>query len=193
VRLKSRPTGPTAGAASFPAVPVVRLVLLLLALAVALAACGDDDEGDSGSGTTTEPQAQTTQAQPPTTPPGAGAKPEVEKPSGRPPKKLEKKDLVRGEGRAAKSGDAVRVHYVGVSFSTGEQFDASWDRGEPLDFELGAGMVIEGWDKGVVGMKPGGRRQLTIPPDLAYGAEGQPPAIGPNETLVFVIDLLEVR
>jgi peptidylprolyl isomerase len=173
-------------------VRLIRLAVLIPLLAFALAACGDDDNGDGGARTTTE-TAGPAQAPPATTPPAAGAKPEVEKPSGRPPERLVKRDLERGRGRAAKTGDQVRVHYVGVSFSTGEQFDASWDRGEPFDFELGAGMVIEGWDRGVVGMRPGGRRQLTIPPDLAYGSEGQPPAIGPDETLVFVIDLLEIR
>ena len=84
------------------------------------------------------------------------------------------------------------MQYVGVSFSTGEQFDASWDRGQPFQFQLGAQMVIPGWDQGVAGMKVGGRRRLVIPPDLAYGRQGSPPAIGPSETLVFVIDLVSI-
>ena len=109
-------------------------------------------------------------------------------PSGKPPRKLKAEDIVKGKGKAAKPGDALTVQYVGVSFSTGEQFDASWDSGQPFDFQLGARMVIPGWDRGLVGIRTGGRRQLTIPPDLAYGAQGSPPAIGPNETLVFVID-----
>ena len=87
----------------------------------------------------------------------------------------------------------MQVQYVGISFKNGRQFDASWDRGEPFAFQLGAGQVIPGWDQGVEGMKVGGRRQLVIPPDLAYGKQGSPPAIGPNETLVFVIDLLGVQ
>jgi peptidylprolyl isomerase len=99
---------------------------------------------------------------------------------------------VKGTGETARAGQQVTVQYVGVSFLNGRQFDASWDRGEPFQFELGAGSVIPGWDQGVVGMKVGGRRQLVIPPDLAYGPQGSPPTIGPNETLVFVIDLLSV-
>jgi peptidylprolyl isomerase len=87
----------------------------------------------------------------------------------------------------------VSVQYVGVSYLNGRQFDASWDRGEPFAFQLGAGAVIPGWDEGVKGMNVGGRRMLVIPPDLAYGPQGSPPAIGPNETLVFVIDLLGVE
>ena len=92
----------------------------------------------------------------------------------------------------ATAGSNVTVQYVGTSFKNGRQFDASWDRGEPFSFQLGAGSVIPGWDQGVQGMKVGGRRQLVIPPDLAYGPQGSPPAIGPNETLVFVIDLVSV-
>ena len=97
-----------------------------------------------------------------------------------------------GDGPAAQPGQTVTVHYVGVSALNGRQFDASWDRGEPFEFQLGAGSVIPGWEQGVAGMKVGGRRQLVIPPRLAYGPQGSPPSIGPNETLVFVIDLLAV-
>jgi peptidylprolyl isomerase len=97
-----------------------------------------------------------------------------------------------GGGAEAVTGKAVAVEYVGVSYSTKKQFDSSWERPDPLRFSLGAGNVIKGWDQGVVGMKVGGRRRLTIPPDLAYGARGSGSAIGPNETLVFVIDLVEV-
>ena len=114
------------------------------------------------------------------------------KPTGSPPRKLVTEDIVKGKGRAAKAGDSVTVQYVGVSFSTGEQFDASWDIGQPFNFPLGAGQVIPGWDKGIAGMRPGGRRVLTIPPELAYGAEGFPPDIAPNETLVFVVDLVSI-
>ena len=113
-------------------------------------------------------------------------------PKGAPPKKLEVKEIEEGTGAEAKAGDEVTVQYVGVNYKSGKEFDASWDRGEPFSFQLGAGMVIPGWDQGVEGMKVGGRRELIIPPDLAYGPEGSPPAIGPNETLIFVIDLLKV-
>ncbi|MET0510295.1 MAG: FKBP-type peptidyl-prolyl cis-trans isomerase [Thermoleophilaceae bacterium] len=115
------------------------------------------------------------------------------KPTGAPPRKLETVDIVKGKGPAAKAGDNVTVHYAGVTFSTGEEFDASWTSGQPFRFPLGGGQVIQGWDIGVEGMKKGGRRQLTIPPELAYGAQGSPPVIGPNETLVFVIDMLEIQ
>lgn len=120
-----------------------------------------------------------------------GSKPEVPTPSGSPPDELLTDDVVVGEGTAAKSGDHVTVHYVGVSFSSGKQFDASWDRGQPFDFPLGAGRVIQGWDFGVAGMREGGRRTLVIPPSLGYGPRGSGP-IKPNETLVFVVDLVKV-
>ena len=114
-------------------------------------------------------------------------------PKGAPPKQLEVKDLEEGSGAEAKSGDKVTVQYVGVNYKNGKEFDSSWSRNEPFPFTLGAGEVIPGWDQGVEGMKVGGRRELIIPPELAYGEAGAPPAIGPNETLVFVIDLLEVE
>jgi peptidylprolyl isomerase len=120
-----------------------------------------------------------------------GAKPEVPTPTGEPPSDLITDDVVAGEGQAAKPGDHVTVHYVGVSFSTGEQFDSSWDRGRPFDFPLGGGRVIKGWDMGVTGMREGGRRTLIIPPSLGYGSRGVGP-IAPNETLVFVVDLVKV-
>jgi peptidylprolyl isomerase len=120
-----------------------------------------------------------------------GTKPEVPQPTGTPPDELATDDVVVGEGAAAKPGDHVHVHYVGVSFSNGTQFDSSWDRGAPFDFPLGAGRVIKGWDFGVTGMREGGRRTLVIPPELGYGARGMGP-IAPNETLVFVVDLMKV-
>ena len=119
-------------------------------------------------------------------------KPVVEVPSGPPPKKLEVKDIVTGDGAEAQVGQEVTVQYVGVDYETGEEFDTSWDDPQPFQFQLGSGAVIKGWDQGVLGMKVGGRRELIIPPGLAYGAQGQPPAIGPNATLVFVIDLVSV-
>ncbi|MGI8945520.1 MAG: FKBP-type peptidyl-prolyl cis-trans isomerase [Thermoleophilaceae bacterium] len=120
----------------------------------------------------------------------ARSEPKIAKPAGEPPKKLVREDLIEGDGPAAAAGDALTVDYVGVSFASGKKFDSSFDAGRPFEFELGAGMVIPGWDEGLEGMKVGGRRKLTIPPMLAYGPAGSPPAIAPNETLVFVIDLL---
>nr|WP_202449915.1 FKBP-type peptidyl-prolyl cis-trans isomerase [Streptomyces sp. SID4917] len=106
---------------------------------------------------------------------------------------MEIKDITEGDGPVAKAGDTVSVHYVGVAFSTGEEFDASWNRGTPLQFQLGAGQVIKGWDQGVQGMKVGGRRQLTIPAHLAYGDRGAGGGtIAPGETLIFVCDLVSV-
>ena len=119
-------------------------------------------------------------------------KPEVDFPGGEPPADLEITDLRAGDGAEAAAGDVVSVHYVGVAYSTGEEFDASWDRGGPLQFKLGAGQVIAGWDQGVAGMKVGGRRQLIIPPGLAYGDRGAGRAIAPGETLIFVCDLVSV-
>ena len=122
----------------------------------------------------------------------AREKPSVSVPSGSAPTALQKTDLIVGKGAEAVAGKKVTVQYVGVSFATKKQFDASWDRGQPFSFVLGQGRVIQGWDEGVPGMKVGGRRQLVIPAELAYGASGSPPVIGPNEALVFVVDLLSV-
>ena len=118
------------------------------------------------------------------------SKPEVDFPGGEPPADLEITDIWEGDGKVAGPGDTVRVHYVGVAFSTGEEFDASWNRGEPLEFRLGRGQVIAGWDQGVQGMKVGGRRQLVIPPGLAYGNRGAGNRIRPGETLIFICDLV---
>jgi peptidylprolyl isomerase len=123
----------------------------------------------------------------------ATQKPEIGPIEGNPPTDLQIEDITVGDGPEAAPGHAVTVHYVGVSFSTGKQFDASWDRGDTFEFPLGAGRVIQGWDEGVAGMKVGGRRKLTIPPHLGYGSRGAGAAIKPNETLVFVVDLLGVR
>ncbi len=171
--------------------------LVALVAALGLAACGnDDDDGESASTQATEEQPTETEASPADAEAAlkdTSVKPEIPKPTGAPPRKLEIVDIVKGDGPAAKSGDNVTVHYAGVNFSTGEEFDASWTSGQPFSFPLGGGQVIPGWDVGVEGMRKGGRRQLTIPPELAYGAQGSPPAIGPNETLVFVIDMLEIQ
>jgi peptidylprolyl isomerase len=125
---------------------------------------------------------------PPSTPPT------VTVPSGPKPTTLDKRDLIVGTGAEATSGRTVRVQYTGVSWSTGRKFDSSWDRNrEPFSFRLGAGMVIPGWDQGVAGMRVGGRRQLIIPPNLGYGERGAGADIGPNETLIFVVDLVAVE
>ena len=122
-----------------------------------------------------------------------GDKPTVEVPEGDPPEELVIEDLEEGDGEEAAMGDQLTVDYVGVLYDTGEEFDASFNTGQPFEFVLGAGGVIPGWDEGLEGMKVGGRRQLVIPPDLAYGAEGQPPVIPPDSALVFVIDLIAVN
>lgn len=170
-----------------------RLAPCLLLLLLAVAACGDDD--------TTEPAARTQATTGEEPSPSAQrkaledttTKPVIPKPAGTPPRRLEREDIVKGKGPAAQPGDTLTVNYVGVSFSNGEEFDNSWDRGQPLSVPLGKHKVIEGWDRGLVGMRKGGRRVLTIPPELAYGTEGYPPAIAPNETLIFVIDLVAIR
>ena len=123
----------------------------------------------------------------------SNSKPAVAAPAGEPPADLVVDDLEVGTGDEAQAGQNVEVHYVGVSWSTGDQFDASWDRGDTFKFKLGKGQVIPGWDAGVQGMKVGGRRKLTIPSALAYGARGAGGVIAPHEPLVFVVDLLSVE
>src|SRR3954454_23777586 len=120
-------------------------------------------------------------------------KPEIDFPEGPPPSDLEITDLTEGDGTEATAGKTVNVHYVGVAPSPGEEFAASYTRGEPLTFRLGVGQVISGWDQGVQGMKVGGRRRLVIPPHLAYGDRGAGGVIKPGETLIFLVDLVEVR
>jgi len=119
-------------------------------------------------------------------------KPEIDFPVGDVPTELVITDLIEGDGAEAKAGDTVSTHYVGVAWSTGEEFDASWGRGTPLDFRVGVGQVIQGWDQGLLGMKVGGRRRLTIPPEKGYGSRGAGGVIKGGETLVFVVDLLGV-
>jgi peptidylprolyl isomerase len=119
-------------------------------------------------------------------------RPTIEQPAGDIPFELRIEDLELGDGDEALPGTKVTVHYVGVAFRSGEEFDASWNRGEPFQFKLGKGQVIPGWDQGVVGMRVGGRRKLTIPSALAYGARGAGGVIAPHEPLVFVVDLLAV-
>ncbi|MET7675804.1 FKBP-type peptidyl-prolyl cis-trans isomerase [Streptomyces seoulensis] len=119
-------------------------------------------------------------------------KPEVDVPAGDAPAELTVRDLVVGDGPEVKPGMVVRVHYVGVAFASGKEFDASWDRGEPYKFALGSGKVIKGWDRGVRGMRVGGRREIIVPPRLGYGSQSPSPLIPPGSTLVFVVDLLDV-
>jgi len=181
-----------------PSRRVLSLTLVALAVALALAGCGSKKKDSTSAATTTTPppaSTQTTPAPPPASKPAAGSglkdtakKPKVPPTHGPAPRTLVTKDIVVGTGAPAKAGDNVTVQYVGVLFKGGKEFDASWDRGQPFPFQLGVGMVIPGWDQGVVGMKVGGRRELIIPPALAYGPQGSPPAIGPNAPLVFVID-----
>ena len=120
-------------------------------------------------------------------------RPEIDFPGDQPPTELVVEDITLGDGTEATAGSTVSAHYVGVAHSTGEEFDASWNRGAPLDFRLGVGMVIAGWDQGIEGMKVGGRRRLTIPPHLGYGDRGAGAAIKGGETLIFVVDLMDVR
>ncbi len=174
----------------------MRKMILLLPLLL-LAACGDDAGSDGALASPTVSSAPPIQSCEDRTPPAPAkvetldqSKPDVEIPDGAPPCKLVIQDIHEGTGAEAAEGATVTVQYVGVSWSTGEQFDASWDRGEPSTFPLSD--VIPGWQEGIPGMKVGGRRQLIIPSDLAYGSQGRP-GIAPNETLVFIIDLLEVQ
>jgi len=185
------------------------LAVPALVLALAAAGCGGDDGSSStsgtsaagtqsagGTGTATVAPAPTTAATTPTqaaTDPALEEKPEIEIPDGPAPKKLKIRDIVEGTGPEAKAGDVITADYVGVLYKNGKQFDASWDRGQPINFQLGVGQVIPGWDQGLEGMKVGGRRELIIPPDLAYGTEGSPPVIPPNAPLVFVVDLRAVE
>jgi peptidylprolyl isomerase len=145
----------------------------IIAVVIVLATGGGDDGDSSDSSDLT--------------------KPTVEVPSGPPPSSLQVKDITDGDGAEAQPGDTLSVQYVGVDYETDKEFDSSWDSGQPFTFQLGGGQVIPGWDQGIQGMKVGGRRELIVPPDLAYGKQGQPPAIGPNATLVFVVDLLDVN
>jgi FKBP-type peptidyl-prolyl cis-trans isomerase len=184
------------------------LLTILGCLLLLLAGCGSDSSstssGDEKASTTADKTEDKTEESPAAKEEGAAAakkgeaaakkktKPKVKIPSGPPPEELVIEDLEEGSGPEAKPGDEVTVQYVGVNYKSGEQFDASWDRGEPFTFALGEGLVVEGWEKGIPGMKPGGRRELIIPPELGYGysrVEGIPP----GSTLVFVVDLISVK
>jgi peptidylprolyl isomerase len=187
----------------------IRIMAALAATALLITACGDSTKESAADqfAKTAEQQAKTQASAPAeTTPaptatkvaPSAGerdiaTKPKIPKASGAAPKTLKVEDLIEGKGAAAKAGDKVSVRYVGVLFNNNKEFDSSWKRGKaPFELTLGQGQVIQGWDQGLVGMKVGGRRRLTIPPDLAYGAQGQPPTIPANSTLVFDVDLTKI-
>jgi len=178
----------------------------LLGLAALIAGCGSSgsssitvgNESDTSSvphvagektASTPVTTTPTTAAKTPTSGPLA-TKPAVTVPTGAPPTTLVTKEIVKGTGPEAKAGQSVSVNYVGVLYHGGKEFDSSWKRSEPFTFTLGKGQVIKGWDQGVAGMKVGGRRELTIPAELAYGKTGSPPTIPPNAPLVFVVDLL---
>ncbi len=173
-----------------------RLAVIGLAavLALPVAGCGSTaKEAPAGGTTTTAPTPVPTATPATAITKNLKTEPKVPKPKGPAPTALVKKDVVAGKGPKAKSGDLLSVQYTGVLYSTGEKFDASWTRGaEPFQFPLGAGQVIPGWDRGIPGMRVGGRRELIIPAKLAYGAQGSPPAIGPNEPLIFVVDLVKI-
>ena len=168
-----------------------RLIALLAIAAIALAGCGGKKAREGGGGGSQGVPGLTLPPQDS----DINVKPVIPKPTGNPPKALQVRDVLQGTRTAAETGDTLSVQYVGVAWSSGRQFDSSWDRPgkKPFVFKLSAGQVIPGWDQGLVGMRVRGRRELVVPPDLAYGAQGQPPAIGPNETLIFVIDLKKVK
>jgi peptidylprolyl isomerase len=171
--------------------PRMRRLLLIVGACLALfvAGCGSDDSSTTSDSSSTVPASEEAAAPKEAESAKEKTKPAVTVPKGAPPKVLATKDLEEGTGAAAKAGDVVSVNYVGVNYKTGEEFDESWSRGEPIAFPLGENVVIPGWEKGLVGMKVGSRRELIIPPSLGYGSAGSPPTIPPNETLVFVVDL----
>lgn len=150
--------------------------VLIVALSVAILVARGGSDSEQGSASLAD----------------TSVKPVIEGSDAPAPTSLKIDDIKEGTGPAAKAGDKVSVQYVGALYDTGEEFDASWDRGQPFEFTLGSGQVIKGWDEGVAGMKAGGRRKLTIPPDLAYGEAGSPPSIPANATLVFVVDLEKI-
>ena len=169
-----------------------RLALACLLLSAVLTASCGGSSSKSNDETAATP-APTSTATPTPTPAAAAKKAKVKVPHGKPPTHLVKRDLKVGTGLPARPGQQVTVQYVGVDYKNGKQFDASWDRGDTFKFGLGKGQVIKGWDEGVAGMRVGGRRRITIPPMLAYGKRGAGGVIGPDETLVFVVDLIGVR
>jgi peptidylprolyl isomerase len=178
------------------------ILALCAALVTAVAGCGGSSDSStessasteaSGSSKSGESSEESAESVPKASPNEKKTKPTVTVPKGVSPKKFAFNEIEEGTGAEAKAGDKVTVQYVGVGYDSEEEFDSSWSRNEPFSFTLGAGEVIKGWDQGVKGMKVGGRRELLIPGDLAYGPAGSPPKIGPNETLIFMIDLLAVE
>ena len=184
----------------------IPLFLAALAISVIVSGCGNDDsqankyakiaaKQEKNPPKIVDPKEPTVKVSTGTPGPGEGditKKPVIPKQTGAAPTDLIAEDLIIGKGAAAKEGDQVAVQYVGVLRDTGKEFDSSWKRNQPFNLQLGAGQVIKGWDKGLVGMKEGGRRRLTIPSELAYGATGQPPTIPPNAALVFDVDMKTV-
>ena len=182
-----------------PRTPWTMALLCLAAAGLALGACGSPANSGSATTGTSGSSGAPGGGQPVTaatmswSSPGTfGSEPTVVVPTGTAPTSLLSRDLITGTGAAAQSGDTVTVQYIGYSWTNRQKFDASWDRGQPLSFQLGAGQVIPGWDQGVAGMKVGGRRELVIPPNLAYGSQSPTPAIAANDTLIFVVDLVSV-
>jgi peptidylprolyl isomerase len=169
--------------------PVLALIAVVAVLGIS--ACGNDDKSSAGPVKQQETQTETAPSEDALK--DTSTKPQIPKPTGIPPRRLVKRDIVKGKGPAAKPGDTVTVNYVGENFSNGVEFDSSWESGQTFPVQLGAGSVIAGWDKGLVGIRKGGRRMLTIPPEMGYGAQGYPPDIPPNETLVFVVDAISVK
>ena len=171
------------------------VILLAVVVVTAVLALKDDEKdqkvaaGAAASSTTAAP-ATITKCRKPTGVPKAAGKPTDISVPDKPVTKLRVKDLKKGKGTAAADGAQLTVQYVGISCASGRQFDASWDQGQPINFTLG-GQVIPGWNQGIKGMKVGGRRLLWVPASLAYGAQGSPPDIAPNDTLIFVIDLVK--
>jgi peptidylprolyl isomerase len=149
------------------------------------------ESSSSSSSTTSTPSSTTASVKTPTSGP-LSTEPKVTVPTGPAPAKLETKELIKGTGAEAKAGQKITVNYVGVLYKGGKEFNASWETKEPFSFTLGEGQVIKGWDQGIPGMKVGGRRELIIPAELAYGKAGSPPKIPANAPLVFVVDLLAV-
>jgi peptidylprolyl isomerase len=172
-------------------------IVLALVLGAAVAACGGDDSSSGETAATATPTETPAAAPANVDEIAAGItkntkkEPKIVTPKGDPPTKLVIKDIVKGKGPKAKAGETLTMDYTGYSWSNGQKFDASWDRKQSFPFQLGAGMVIPGWDQGMVGMQEGGRRLLIIPPDLGYGPQGSGP-IGPNETLIFAVDLRKI-
>lgn len=173
----------------------MRKLLLIIGACLALllvAGCGSDDSTTSSSTPESTEEAsapEETAGSEETESSAKKTKPKVTVPNGAPPKSLVVKDIEKGTGAEVQQGDVLKVNYVGVNYKSGKEFEASWDRGEPIAFPFSEHVVIPGWERGLKGMKVGGRRELIIPPNLAYGSAGSPPTIPPNETLIFVLDL----